>query len=351
MRGNLDLKLAWQTALQVRTCPPDSVFADLSDQKLQAHLKMCPFCAQRSPQVQNFWNDNLSKTKQTQLPNDLQPGQIWSIQPHLAGWGPKDRYYQPPLVLVLQKQNNTVLVVQTYWDKALMGPDDLDLGSLGFAETWNSYHLQNKDLKRCVGKVNQRQLEHILNKVKQDFQAINPNSVLYFFRQLEIEVGSFFAQKSIEDLLQTDSWKQAKLIELCKKKYNLDLSREQDVYYSLSKVKLPMEDQALAASDQQYVEGTYLLDKKDDLELSKVLMEITYQAIDQKQMIIGGKITSKLPLVDNVYAWWESEQSPPIVAEQRDFEPENQFVRLIFKHNDPQIFQKGKLDFLLVGHE
>lgn len=193
----------WLLAWQLRCCPPDAVLTGELTDELRQHLEICPLCsrerAEALPPVRlNLDPDGMAEKQQPE------PGQLWSIQPSLGGWGPKQRYYNPPVVLITGLAGaDGVNVVQTSGAVELAGPDDLllDNGLSGFAEPWNQYTLQTPYLQTCLGRISE-QLSTRLRKLSDETPpAPKPGSLLWFFRQMEVETGWYFAEQSLTDLL------------------------------------------------------------------------------------------------------------------------------------------------------
>lgn len=133
------------------------------------------------------------------------PGNLYALDACLAGWGPKSRYYNPPVVLVLSLPDaQSVFVCQTYCDKKLAGPDDVPLesGLAGFAQPWNCYTLRREDLGLYLGTVSAQVVERVWQQSEQEQCAPQPGSLLWFFRQMEVETGFFFSQRAVTMLLE-----------------------------------------------------------------------------------------------------------------------------------------------------
>ena len=134
----------------------------------------------------------------------LMPGQLYALDPKLAGWGPKSRYYNPPIVLVIScPDEHSVFVCQTYGDTTFAGPDDVDLetGLCGFAEPWNCYTLMRSDLAFFSGTVAMQVIEIVQQQSTQSRFTPQPGSLLWFFRQMEVETGYFFSHRAVTRLL------------------------------------------------------------------------------------------------------------------------------------------------------
>lgn len=195
---------AWIFAWRMRCCPPDTAPTGELTSELKRHLEICPFCRSEReaplPEIQlDFFADHPAEKRLPRV------GELWSVANNLGGWGPKQRYYSPPVVLVTAlADQRAVNVVQTFGDNFLAGPDDLLLDNdiMGFAEPWNRYTLDIKDLGNCLGTVSAAFITRLQETFAQETVAPTPGSLLWFFRQMEVETGWFFAEQSIAGLLE-----------------------------------------------------------------------------------------------------------------------------------------------------
>lgn len=196
---NSRLTEAWLLAWQSRCCPPDAVLAGAISEELKRHLESCPFCrTERTTSMPRLRLNPASVDKGEKL--RPQSGELWSVQPSCGGWGPKDRYYNPPVVLVTGvAQPDHVQVIQTSGAVELAGPDDLFLGNglSGFAEPWNRYTLRIGDLSTCLGRISRQQLDKLRKHTHATPSSPEPGSLLWFFRQMEVESGWFFAGQAL----------------------------------------------------------------------------------------------------------------------------------------------------------
>jgi len=187
---------AWIEAWSFRCCPPDKILAGEMTPELRRHFEVCPLCrANRSVPPVNL---DITVEKDKGLPL---PGELWSLSPQLGAWGPKRRWYNPPVVMILQKAEKAewdhfpVPVVQTYTggDLTLAGPGDipLDQGLAGFAEPWNRYSVRSADLFLRLGRVSPQCLESVRQAEQASIQdiEIEIGSLLWFFRHMEVETG------------------------------------------------------------------------------------------------------------------------------------------------------------------
>jgi hypothetical protein len=144
----------------------------------------------------------LPKTRQSEA---LQVGQVWSIRKELEGWGPKQRYYCTPLVLIIDLPaglEKGVTVAQVYTEGILAAAGDVWLGDdVGFAEGWNTYTLLKDDLENYWRSISEEKLALVRKVAAGPFKALERGTVLSDFRTLEVEVASFFSAQSVARLV------------------------------------------------------------------------------------------------------------------------------------------------------
>ena len=198
------LEQSWLLAHQFRCCPPDHVLTGEMSDELKCHLETCPFCrVDRAISLPQVTLDPAVVDKREQ-PRP-QPGELWSLQPSCGGWGPKNRYYNPPVVLVIgMTSSDYAQVVQISGAVELAGSDDLllDNGLSGFAEPWNRYTLQTRELHSCLGRIPRQRVEDLHQHIAAEHSAPMPGSLLWFFRQMEVETGWFFASRALDAFLE-----------------------------------------------------------------------------------------------------------------------------------------------------
>lgn len=203
--------LAWQTAFERRACPNDKIlFKHKESEPLKSHLGYCLFCNERiklfTERDLETWSEFVRLTHfplQGSVETVPSPGQIWSIKNSLGGWGPYNRYYNPPQVLLLEKLDHSAgyLVSQIYSDITLMGPGDILLDrELGFAEAWLTYPLHHNYLGHYCGCIDKRLVERIFDKVRDDSDKSQISTTIKSFREIEVEVAGYFSMHSVMQL-------------------------------------------------------------------------------------------------------------------------------------------------------
>lgn len=210
-----------------RACPPDEVlFARERSREKEAHLGYCRYCNERlemTTEDHRAWQELGDRLKPLIVENGQNPspapGQIWSLdRERLGGWGPYDRYYNPPLVLVLQLQDNgrTVRVAQVCAEEDLKGDDGADVWldeGIGFAESWNVYSVHRDDLKACRGEVDRSLAKQVLEQSRKLSLLKEVSVDFQRFRELEVQVGAFVAMRAmpqvVEEVESVEEWETA----------------------------------------------------------------------------------------------------------------------------------------------
>lgn len=206
-------KNAWMRAWRMRCCPPDlELYAVNHTDMLEQHLQVCPWC--RADTAEIFPTSSPEKPFTDQCAGELPcSGELWLVRPELGGWAEKSRYYNGPVVLVLDDSDEkTVNVMQVYDDDYFKGPEDVALASgprdtpeegvAGFAEPWNRYSLNRDDLAVRLGKVARDVVEKCRASSLTPSIEIEQGSLLWFFRNMEVETGYHFARQSITNVLE-----------------------------------------------------------------------------------------------------------------------------------------------------
>ena len=218
-------KTALALAIQARTCPPPHILEDPAHARDNAlHRAVCPFCStRRSEELDACRHLGRSLDRQTPRapgPSAVQPGQIWQIDPALAGW--RDRfYYSAPAVVVVKPPVSGfpgLLAAQIWHDLYLAGPGDLvvtpedaDPDDPVFIETWNLYTLDPSCLARYLGQTPAGTIADILKMNENPdylpdhamiLLPLKENDPRHWFRKMEIETGYTFAKKAAEALMQ-----------------------------------------------------------------------------------------------------------------------------------------------------
>lgn len=419
-------QLAWQNAFELRACPPEDIlFSKDQSTKLKEHLASCRICQDKLETGTHFdaWND-LAKLITQDLPKPTKDhvpavGQLWTLSKKLNGWGPNDRFYKAPMVLLLEEIEGTSYgyrVAQVYTDKMLMGQDDIWLrDDIGFAEAWNTYSVHKKDLELYWGKietsiasqvlnisVNMQQIdqqEAITTEEYTSKQTIPENSIFYFFRNLEVEVGSYCAIQSVAILVNDYETEQERvainsmvnnfIIEL--RGHLTQLSQYLGnringwTFPELSPQLLKGLSDSIVASDNNLFperllaffgcalpsEGySYPLGatSKEEIRFPTNLLRITTSGIEmipvavsikriywyETDLVIEGNLSDdKIINARSVHAWWVLSNVPDCVAQEQVLHPDNQFT-VVFKGLDKIVNKddfRTKLNLLVLAYE
>lgn len=197
----MSLKLAWQTALELRTCPDEiTLHSYVIDANLQKHLSICHVCREKRAmdlEERKAWGilqkQFVTATLKPAADTAKQSGQVWILAKSCSGWRDDGRFINQPSVLLLEKMTpSTWNVAQLYHDKRLLDAGDVLLNELyGFAETWNCYTLKDDRLEKCLGGVNSDELNRVIAASVSSHERPPEGSILSFFRNMEAEVGAF----------------------------------------------------------------------------------------------------------------------------------------------------------------
>ena len=197
---------SWQRAWRSRCCPPDHVLrAAGKSADLASHLDLCPWCRQAVEEPPLGFSLEPSSLVQDAAVHP-QVGELWGVKPSLGGWGEKARYYSAPVVLVVEETGDGIVsVMQVCDDEHFSGPGDVSLqpDCHGFVETWNRYSLCADHLVAPVGRV----AEEVLTACRETATVvaggvIEQGSLLWFFRNMEVETGFFFARQAMGKVLK-----------------------------------------------------------------------------------------------------------------------------------------------------
>ncbi len=216
--NDIKLKLAWQTAFELRTCPDSKTLQSSEpDENLQKHLAICHVCRDKRAMEQeerNAWKVMkerfASLAMKPGVGTDKHAGQVWTLKREFGGWGDDGRFSKPPSVMLLEKVDGTSgwRVAQLFNDARLMGNGDILLGEqYGFAEGWNCYSLKDDRFEMCLGGVNTEEFKQVLAASGASHEPAPEGSILSFFRIMEVEVGAFVAVPAVAELVE--EWESA----------------------------------------------------------------------------------------------------------------------------------------------
>jgi len=279
-------KLALTQARQYRTCPPPDIAKDpLHDKFFRQHLSICPYCNSKENEGLKTWAD-LSEALKNYYPaarsvsakTGVAPGQLRFLKSELGTWH-QGRYYNPPCVLVLEKFNvisDDLQAAQIYHDIALAASGDLiveekhtGIGDL-FIECWNTYTLKSDYLGPIIGEISFEIVEAV-KKMEEEPEVMPEWTILprplteedprLYFRELEVEVGYFFASRAAEELVAKLEVSALKLVYSSPREIIAAIKdKSPGVYWAevpatiegvLATAQFPPEEYAMAAADDR----------------------------------------------------------------------------------------------------
>lgn len=372
---------AWQRMFVLRSCPPDPFLQEQKwEEEVLSHVQRCPWCLEK---VESISDMNQVKQSESVLRRMLakssdkapEPGQIWSINQDLAGWGLKGNYINPPMVLILWNFDDPApgcRVAQICPEKELAFANDILLpDDQGFAQAWNTYALAVKDLGYFIHAVPQEIVEDVLEEEKKDMESLQQDSTLFFFRSLEMEVSSFFTLKSLDKLLPEESEMEQGLALL----YPFQFSSRQEVRESLKRsdpsleipadvqnpllmvalTGMPAEDLALAAETYElpFEVSTRVLSIATDkliLEAGRVRLQTPVKT--EQGVVFKGEIKGSFEKPPKmIRAWWVSQAEEILQAEECDLMEDGSLFRILFSEDLDLHKEKGRLVILvLISH-
>ncbi len=362
-QSEIDLmKSAWRTAVTIRTCPPKNLSQD-DEEHLKGHMERCPFCAAMSyePDESEAWEElgramtGLAEEPKAAFP---EPGQVWSIKQDLEGWDDEYRYFNSVMVLIIELNRDlqAVKVSQLYSDLTLMGSDDVYLGQdLGFAQPWNIYTLALEDLGTFWQKTDLTAVNEVKKASQSKFQEIEPNSSLYFFRQLELEAGAFFSLQSIERLMARVDGAERPFLsaldpglqdpdELChllaRQIPGVDLDTgSSDPYQILALMRLPEDEVALAAaSEPDLATFNLVVIEEDRIYARSKQAIISHTSVLEGQGWLTGHFVESQQ-IQQLVVWWRKDDQTMIKAD--DVKSDQKYFRALFSRVGSDFFDSG----------
>jgi hypothetical protein len=348
---------AWKKALILRGCPPDHILFGPMSPALQAHLDVCPPCREMldiTPDERDGWQlmANIVTPKSLPVPLRLEPGQVWRVHPRLSGWGPKYRYSNPPLVLILKRIDAAALLVaQVAPGDDFRTQEDVVLPGLGFAQPWNFYTLAAKDLHAFRGDVGECAAQ-VLGRSQQSFSHLDEDSFLAMYRNLEIEVGSFCSRQSISSLLDqglTGMTAPEIAVALKRKGLVIEFSQDQDPCLELARYAPEGTTWGLAAADDNRQPVNYVVLDDVGLEIRQASIVITSRQHEADTLLLHGEIFADFARTREVHAWWDAE-GRLIMADEGDIADNGRFFMLRFKGVCERDVIVGRLVVLMSGY-
>lgn len=383
-------KFILQTVLQKRTCPPDNLLAvSQENTHVTEHVQCCPFCRERlgilkeSPDLSEFVsilggtekgsNDESFIPKErmyTQSQNiEPAPGQIWSLKPHLAGWGPEAAYFNPPLVLILSlffEPIKAVRVAQIFHEPDLAGPGDVQLSSRqGLAQAWNIYTLAIEDLDFCQEIIPNDRLEATVAEAGHSHPDPEPHSVLQAFRELELKTGHIMATRSLfsalalgnkaekpraqEDLLASlDPNSLRTHIQNAHPEIKLPLGQDLSPHHLLGLAQWTNLPLAAADAEEEITANCVWFDPDNQMHIAPAQAVITIMDISEQGLFIAGRLKDFEGQPEALHAWWVQDLTPH-AADATSIAPEGTYFQVTFFRLTSDDHTQGKLKILIVG--
>lgn len=372
---NIKLKLAWQTAYELRTCPDsETLFASQPDENLQRHLDICHLCREKremQQDEQSAWSALRGKFASLAMTpgsgSDKQAGQVWTINSKFGGWREDGRFMKPPAVLLLEKIESTSgwKVSQLYSDKRLMSGGDVALNeSFGFAQSWNCYSLKDDRFDKFLGAVKPEELKQVLAASVAAHEPAAEGSILSFFRSMEIEVGAFVAVTAVEELV--DEWEEAlqpatvygvlenmfgsfsDIYNELKDKYKMPRLPDTigDLFWGASEPAFATALSMSSATDTEYVNiVSKTLDGK--IHIQTVKAKIKYRYRPDNTYFIEGELLDEFPTGLRLLAWLSYDNN--LIAESiAPLENDSPYISFKFCNVPKEACEPKNVKFFLV---
>lgn len=367
---------AWQRMFVLRSCPPDRDFLDPQQtEQVEAHVRACPWCRKRQEtmyDMQDFQQagDVLREYLARQSSQSPSPGQIWTVSSQLGGWDEQGQYMNPPSVLVLYTFDDPapgVRVAQVCPEQDLIGERDVLLSSgLGFAQGWNTYALAAEDLEYLIAEVPPKLVEAVLDVEDSEAVPVDENSTLHFFRTLELELGSFFALKSLAKLLPEEDefpltipfpFDSTQEVRKALQQSHPDILIPVDIQNPIlmaAKSRLPADELPLAAESGKTpfeIIAHALHIRTGRLELEPLRVQLQNPAQTAQGIVFGGKLEDLDEEPEALLAWWEGSAEAIVQAEESEAAGESRMFRISFTKDQAVDPDSGRLIILaLVSH-
>ncbi len=207
MYNTQKLLMAWQSVWRTRCCPPVEILAsDSGNDALEHHLEICPWCRE-AVRTGSFSSAAAIAEKLRALSGNAgipgpAPGMIFFLSPSLGCWGRGGRYITPPAVLVLSRPHNSeITVAQIAGTGMFAGTGDIALGNglLGYAQSWNIYRINTRDLLMLSADTGDRPVRSVTEAImnQKENPHPEPGSIAWFYQELELETGRVISARSV----------------------------------------------------------------------------------------------------------------------------------------------------------
>ncbi|WP_148045714.1 hypothetical protein [Desulfosoma caldarium] len=271
----------------------------------------------------------------------------------LSDWGPKNRYYNAPLVLVLESLPELpsvfrVALVHDFPD--LAGPLDVAVAPGIFAEPWNTFACRNVHGECPVLSVPASVLHEVQQRAQPPCESLHaedtfPNNpqqaFLSAFRRLEIEVASFFAQRILEDLMVFQENPVTAALESVLTDpqafrtafspwLRLDAQAEPSLKTLLT---APWADESLpmAAAPAQETLAVRIVRLRESVPVLEVATgELSVCQPTRDGFLVGGRVLSKLSQAAEMHAVWLVSSRESLWPDHVDLDADTGYFRLVF---------------------
>lgn len=373
-RDDLKIKLAWQAAFELRTCPDAATLhASSTDEHLSNHLAICPMCRDRQAmpkEEHDAWKALRQKFLALSLRGALPEktaGQIWQIDPALAGWNHNHYYVKPPAILLLGRDQVTASwrVVQLYADKVLMGNGDVALADrFGFAQAWNSYTVKESMLAQCLGAVTERELGEVKAQAALSHEPAERDSTVSLFRQLEVQIGSHLSVPAVFELVaEYEAILNASNADLCERIFGSVSSilkalagwklpeRGDSIFDLISTAVAPQGQAPMSATGKSHpMPANHVRKKGEALLVEPLLTQITMDQWQGDGYLVSGTLAAPFTHPVQVLASLRRENGEQLESRCMIKEPATNFL-LFFEDATEGESRLDHVQLLLVSYE
>ncbi len=385
-RSTLKRRLALEEAYRLRGCPPSFLlFQDPPSEALRRHLKTCPWCCEDRDLLMPFAAQALhagpggdeKESKRESAPAEV--GDLRRILETFGGWGQRGRYFNPPLVLLVERvrgREDAFRAAQVHDFETLKGPGDIALFSKVFAESWNMLAVGAHHLGPLVRRIDADALAQVRRNASQSpppvpmvepttlAKELHPpkgqkNDYREAFRRLEKDTAAFFANRLLQDLVNKDQRGRLQsalrahfadggsLEEAFGSRLVFGGDSEQDSCLHLLLASwmpraLPMA--AAGARQGLFVKRIHL--SPPPPRVDPVWAELTVFEETDKGFLVGGKISEPVPEDAEIHALWRMPWGRA-VAWEATIDPRTGFFRLLFPEVTKRSALLGNLEILV----
>lgn len=325
-KHDLKLKLAWQTAFELRTCPVDSVLFGVADENLERHLRICHRCREKldmPAQEREAWGllqrRFAESARKPAAPSVKTPGQVWSTAKGLGRWH-KDGYFRNvPMVLLLAPipDSRGFKAVQLYHERALAGDGDVWLGDeFGFAEAWNCYTVHEDALEGCWGAISEALLKEVRETAAMEPSPVPENSIQYYFRKMEVSVGAGVSLSSVASLTREYEAERAEetLLDRVRRLVSIDALKDAlrgwgipagaDDVLRLAALAVPPPDKTPLTASGPHLCRTinHMILHGSSVVMEPALTELTFSEWQGDGYLVSGRLSTPVSLPAHVFA-------------------------------------------------